>query len=80
MPDAGHPSWTLIAEGDLVSAHMPFEGTFTNEFTGIPPNGQKIVVGMNNVWRIEGGKAVEWWVYTDTLSFMQQLGAIPTPE
>ena len=31
MPDIVHPSWTLIAEGDLVVIHMPIEGTFTNQ-------------------------------------------------
>jgi steroid delta-isomerase-like uncharacterized protein len=75
--DLRHPGWTLIAEGDLVSIHMALEGTFTNEFMGIPPNGKKVVVWMHNLWRIADGKAVEWWFYADTLGFMQQLGAIP---
>jgi steroid delta-isomerase-like uncharacterized protein len=77
MPDIQHPSWTLIAEGDLVAAHMPVEGTFTNEMMGIPPNGQKVFVWMANIWRIENGQAVEWWLNLDTLGLMQQLGAIP---
>jgi len=77
MPDIHHPSWTLIAEGDLVAIHMPIEGTFTNEFMGIPPNGKKVVVWMANIWRVAEGKAVEWWVNTDTLGLMQQLGVIP---
>ena len=77
MPDVQHPSWTLIAEGDLVAAHMPVEGTFTNEMMGIPPNGQKVFVWMANIWRIDNGKAVEWWLNLDTLGLMQQLGAIP---
>ena len=77
MPDALHPSWTLIAEGDLVAIHMPLEGTFTNEFMGLPPNGKKVVVWMANIWRIADGKAVEWWINMDTLGLMQQLGAIP---
>ena len=77
MPDVHHPSWTLIAEGDLVAIHMPVEGTFTNELMGIPPNGQKVVVWMANIWRVVDGKLVEWWLNMDTLGFMQQLGAIP---
>jgi predicted ester cyclase len=77
MPDAHYPSWTLIADGDLVAIHMLFEGTFTNELMGIPPNGKKITAWNANIWRFENGKLVEWWQNLDTLGFMQQLGAIP---
>jgi steroid delta-isomerase-like uncharacterized protein len=77
MPDINHPSWTMIAEGDLVAIHMPIEGTFANELMGIPPNGKKVVVWMANFWRLADGKAVEWWINMDTLSLMQQLGVVP---
>jgi len=77
MPDVRHPRWTLIGEGDLVMIHMPAEGTFTNALMGIPPNGRKVVVWMANIWRLDEGKAVEWWLTMDTLGFMQQLGVIP---
>jgi steroid delta-isomerase-like uncharacterized protein len=78
MPDCCHPAWTLIAEGDLVVTQMALEGTFTNEFMGMPPNGEKVSVEMANVWKVVDGKAVEWWVNMDTLGFMQQIGAIPS--
>ena len=77
MPDLHYPSWTLIAEGDLVVIHMSAEGTFTNELMGIPPNGKKVLLWMINIWRFADGKIVEWWHSMDTLGFMQQLGAIP---
>ena len=77
MPDCWHPSWTLTAEGDRVVIHMPFEGTFENEYAGIPPNGQKINIWMANVWRVVSGRIVEAWFNIDTLGLMQQMGAIP---
>ena len=77
MPDIQHPSWTLIAEGDLVAIHMPVEGTFTHELMGIPPNGKKVSLWMCNVWKVVDGKAVEWWLNMNTLSMMQQLGVVP---
>ena len=79
MPDIVHPNWTLIAEGDLVAIHMPVEGTFTNELMGVPPNGKKVSLWMCNVWKVVGGKAVEWWLNFDTLSLMQQMGVVPPP-
>jgi steroid delta-isomerase-like uncharacterized protein len=77
MPDLHYPSWTLIAEGDLVAIRMSAEGTFTHELMGIPPNGKKALIWMINIWRFADGKMVEWWHSMDTLGFMQQLGAIP---
>jgi len=77
MPDLHYPSWTLIAEGDLVAIRMSAEGTFTNPLMGIPPNGKKAVTWMTNIWRFADGKIVEWWHCMDTLGFMQLLGAIP---
>jgi predicted ester cyclase len=60
-----------------VAIHMPMEGTFTSEFMGIPPTGEKVTVWMANIWRVADGKLVEWWINTDTLALMQQLGVIP---
>lgn len=78
MPDANHPEWTMIAEGDLISIHMPYLGTFENDMGDLPANGAKVNVMMNNVWRFdENGNAVEFWIYMDTMSYMQQLGALP---
>jgi predicted ester cyclase len=77
MPDLHYPSWTLIADGDLVAIHLLVDGTFTNELMGIPPNGKKIAGWNANIWRFAGEKLVEWWQYLDTLELMQQLGAIP---
>jgi steroid delta-isomerase-like uncharacterized protein len=77
MPDARHPGWTLIAEGDRVVAHMPIEGTFTHELMGIPPNGAKVAVWMANVFRLVDGKVMECWFNLDTLGFMRQLGVVP---
>jgi predicted ester cyclase len=79
MPDIRHPHWTLIGDGELVAIHMPIIGTFTNELMGIPPNGKEVIVWMANVWRVSDGRVVEWWLNTDTLGLMQQLGAIPAP-
>jgi hypothetical protein len=31
------------------------------------------------IYRIQGGKIVEHWLNADSLSLMQQLGAIPAP-
>ena len=49
MPDMHYPSWTLIADGDLVAIHLLVEGTFTNGLMGIPPNGKKMSSGTQHL-------------------------------
>lgn len=77
FPDVRITDYTLIAEGDLVVIHLREEGTFKNEFMGIPPNGKKVATWGANIWRIKDGKAVEWWVNMDMFGLLQQMGAIP---
>jgi predicted ester cyclase len=46
---------------------------------GIPPTGKKVTVSGTSIWKIVGSKNVEEWEIFDTMSLMQQLGAIPAP-
>ena len=47
----------LIAEGDLVLIHLIFQGTFSNEWQGIRPTGERVSFGLLNFWRVQDGKA-----------------------
>jgi predicted ester cyclase len=77
MPDAYHPVDNLIAEGDVVLIHLIFQGTFTNEWQGIRPTGERVSFGLLNFWRVVDGKAVESRWNLDTLDVMQQFRAVP---
>jgi predicted ester cyclase len=77
MPDAYHPVDNLIAEGDLVLIHLIFQGTFSNEWQGIRPTGERVSFGLLNFWRVQDGKAVESFWNLDTLDVMQQMDAVP---
>jgi len=69
----------MVAEGDKVVMRMTWRGTHKGEFMGIPPTGKSVSFGVIDIIRIAGGKFVEHWGQMDTMSLMQQLGAIPTP-
>jgi predicted ester cyclase len=69
----------IIVEGDKVAARFTFSGTHKGEFLGIPPTNKKVTIWGIWIDRIAGGKFVESWVRYDSLSFMQQLGAVPKP-
>jgi steroid delta-isomerase-like uncharacterized protein len=67
----------MIAEGDRVATRGSFTGTHRGDFMGIPATGKPINVSYSDIWRLEGGKAVENWVQMDMLGLMQQLGVAP---
>lgn len=69
----------LLAEGDKVVIRQTWSGTQKGEFMGIPPTGRSVSFGVIDVIRFSGGKAVEHWGLMDSMSLMQQLGAIPAP-
>jgi predicted ester cyclase len=69
-----------IAEGDKVVTRLRARATFTGELLGIPPNVKEVEITGISIHRIAGGKLVEHWGNFDSFSFMQQLGAVPTPE
>jgi predicted ester cyclase len=69
----------MIAEGDKGVIRQTWSGTQRGEFMGIPPTGKRVSFGVIDIIRIAGGKVVEHWGQMDTMSMMQQLGAIPAP-
>ena len=68
----------MIAEGDQVVTKKTFTGTHTAELNGIPPTGKRVTLQFADIMRLRDGKIVEHWLAMDQLSFMQQLGVVPT--
>ena len=80
FPDTVHTIEAMIAEGDLVVTRLRGRATFTGECLGIPPNGKVVEITGITIHRVVDGKLVEHCANIDSLSFMQQLGAIPALE
>ncbi len=76
FPDARFPLYDLIAEGDKVVARWGLRGTHRAEFLGIPGTGRSVEVSGMVIYRLAGGKVVEYWGNCDTLGLMQQLGML----
>lgn len=68
----------MLAEGDKVAFRGVVRATHTAEFMGIPASGKQIVVPVIGIAKLEKDKIVEWWNFPDRLSWMQQIGAIPS--
>ena len=80
FPDTVHIIEDQVAEGDKVVTRLRGRGTFTGEILGLAPTGKVVEITGISIHRLADGKLVEHWANADTFSFMQQLGAIPTPE
>lgn len=68
----------MIAEGDKVAFRGVVRTVHTAEFMGIPASGKHITVPVIGIAQLTEGKIVEWWNSPDRLSWMQQIGAIPS--
>ncbi len=66
-----------MAEGDKVASRWTMRGTQQGDFMGMAPTGQPVTMTGILIHRIVGGQIVESWTRRDTLSLLQQLGAIP---
>ncbi len=74
FPDSHWTIEDLIAEGDKVISRVVQRGTHETEWLGVPATGDKIEVGIINIFRIENGKIVQVWEQYDQLGWMMQLG------
>ncbi len=70
----------MMAEGDLVSVRARVRGTNHGPFMGMPPTGKEVDFAMFITYKVAGGKIVDHWMLTDNLTFMQQLGVVPTTQ
>jgi predicted ester cyclase len=78
FPDCHFTIDDMVAEGDQVVTKKTFRGTHTAEFAGIPPTGKTVELQFVDIMRVRNGRIVEHWNCIDQLSFMQQLGVIPS--
>jgi steroid delta-isomerase-like uncharacterized protein len=78
FPDLHMELEEALPSGDKVVGRVRATGTHTGgAFMGIPASGKRINTQLIDIMRIEDGLAREHWGVMDTLSMMQQLGAIP---
>jgi steroid delta-isomerase-like uncharacterized protein len=80
FPDAHWTIDDMIAEGDRVATKKTFTGTQTGDLGEIPATGKSVSLQYVDILRLRDGRIIEHWLVMDQLSFMQQLGVIPTEQ
>ena len=74
FPDLHFEIQEVVTTEDKIVARSTSTGTHTGEWFGIPATGNKIKIGMIEIWHMKDGKWVEIWQEYDRLGLMQQLG------
>ena len=67
----------MLADGDLEAARVILTGTHEGDFMGVSATGRSVELETIDIIRLVDGKVAEHWGITDTMSLMQQLGALP---
>lgn len=73
FPDIDISIEDIICERDEVVTRTMSRGTFTGEFMGKAPNGQKVEFAGVNTFRIESGRIAEEWFNDDLFTMMGQI-------
>ena len=78
FPDMQMHAEEVLVSGDKTVTRARATGTHQGELMGIAPTGKSIEVQLIDVMQFnDAGMACEHWGLVDTLSMLQQLGAIP---
>ncbi len=69
-----------VADEDSVAGRWLFRGTYQGGMPGASPNavGKHVEYAGMDLFRVENGKIVEYWLCADTLQLLQQVGVIPS--
>jgi steroid delta-isomerase-like uncharacterized protein len=78
FPDLRMDPEDVLPSGDKVVARVRATGTNRGAFLGMPATGEAVDVQLIDIIRFEDdGLAHEHWGVFDTMTLMQQLGAVP---
>jgi steroid delta-isomerase-like uncharacterized protein len=77
MPDIVETIEEQLSDGNNEIHRWVMRGTHQGSFLGFPPTGKQVELSGLTITRVDGGKIVEEYTYTNTLSFLQQIEALP---
>ncbi|MBA2676783.1 MAG: ester cyclase [Ktedonobacteraceae bacterium] len=69
-----------LADEDLVAGRWTFRATYQGGMPGASPAavGKSVEYAGMDIFRVEDGKIVEYWLCADILQLLQQVGMIPS--
>ena len=79
FPDYRFELLAMIAEADLIVAHIPYHGTFRKPILGLAPTDRSCTVDEIVIFRIADGRIAEAWEVYDEAGMWRQLGIAGLP-
>jgi predicted ester cyclase len=76
FPDLSVVINKMVAEDDLVSVFLSWNGTHMGEFQGMPATNNPIFMKTAHTFRIEDGMVAEQWEIFDTVDLLAKTGVI----
>jgi predicted ester cyclase len=73
-----HEIQEQIAEGDKVVTRMTSYGKHEGDLPGAPRTGNDLKISSITIHRIANEKLVEKWAEKDVLTFLKQIGVVPS--
>ncbi len=67
----------IIAKGDKVVQRWTNTAVHKGEFMGVPASGKPVEFSGISIYTVKDGQIVEDWTHFDTMTLMQQIGAMP---
>lgn len=78
-PDVHMTPDFMVADGDMVVAHIIMTGTNSGAMENMPATNKSINIEGIDIIKISGDKASERWGFFDSMKMMAQLGLMPPP-
>lgn len=78
FPDGAWIVRQLIAEGNYVVVRQTFTGRHTATFQDIPATNRNVATDGIVIYQLDDRRIVDYWMLTDRLSFLQELGVLPS--
>ena len=78
FPDFHTTLEDVLVDGDRVVVRGTDRGTHRADFLGFPASGRELTTTWIEIFRVEGGKAVEGWLESDSARLRDQL-AVSAP-
>lgn len=76
-PELQHAIDDEIAEGDKVVNRWKMTSTHSRELNGVPATGKQVIQSGVSIFHLSNARVNEFWLLTDNLELMQQLGIKP---
>lgn len=77
FPDGKAEITSLIVSGDTAVCEFTCRGTHGGELEGIAATGRPVEIRVVNIVELEDGKVRQEREYTDAMTIMAQIGALP---